>query len=848
MSFFKKEKNNKSKAKSDKPPRLSNTVQNAIEFENITTDGILINGNYYSKLFKLIDSNFVTETEDKQESYILAWERLLNKFPDNVTITVVIINERNTEQDMAERYHIKSLGDNLDTYRIEYNKIIDKKIKEGHSDISKEKYILLTIKAKDLNAADVEFSSNEIALQESIKSINKVGVKPLDAVERLYVMHKMFRGTHCVPFYKEYGRYFTETLDGDDRKKISYDNKQLRKAGISPKDLIAPQMIKKTHQCLQLDDKRWCKSFGITNLPSQLSTIFLTHATNLPYEMVTTVQLKTVPRKKAQNLVKTQNVSVKADYIKAEKEALKAGYSADLINEDLVQARENSAALRNDVMNEGKKLFFTTITTTLFAEDEKELENVHSQFVAKCADYGVTPSALMGQQIPALNTSLLCGNSKILIDRLLTSEQACAMFPFNIQELSDKNGHFYGSNAVSKNMIMYDRKHSKLANGLIFGQSGSGKSFITKGEIIPNLLDGKDDMIILDPENEYHVVAEKFGGMTIDLELNADYHINPCDLSMEWDDPRATPLATKCDYMVGLVESILGKGKECTVLEQNAIHRACNRMYEPYIAEMKRRHEQGCEAGQSDELDTEICPTLVDFYEELMSEASMESSKVAMIIEQYAVGNYNLFAHHTNIKTNNRLTVFNLLYLPEKMTEMAMKVCLSTIWTRIVKNREENEKNHTGKSIWVYLDEFHHFFKTESSATTIMAYYKRVRKYGGIMTGITQDVADLLRSAQGTAMFNNTGFFIFLNQSPIGRDQIQNLYNVSDTLIDYIKDKPAGTGLIYNGYVLIPIDYKLPNDNELYKIMSTNPNDKSKKDQIKQEANKKMEDIAKENK
>lgn len=389
----------------------------------------------------------------------------------------------------------------------------------------------------------------------------------------------------------------------------------------------------------------------------------------------------------------------------------------------------------------------------------------------------------------------------------------------------DKRGHFYGINAVSKNMIMYDRKRSRLANGLIFGQSGSGKSFLTKGELIPNLLDGKDDMIILDPENEYRVIAEAFGGIVIDLEAKSDFHINPCDMSMEWDDPKASPLVEKCDYMVGLVESVLGKGRECNSYEVNVIHRCCNRMYEPYIDEMTRRKND----GKKQDIDTEICPTLVDFYNELLEDKSAEGNKIAMAIEPYCIGNYNLFAHKTNVRTGDRLTIFNLLYLPEKMKEMAMKVCLSNIWTRVVKNREENEKYHTGKSVWVYLDEFHLFFQTESSATTIMAYFKRVRKYGGIMTGITQDVADLLRTQQGTAMFNNSGFFVFLNQSPIGRSQLQQLYGISDNLIDFIKDKPSGMGLIYNNSVLIPFDYKLPVDSELYHIMSTNPNDEKRK-------------------
>lgn len=541
--------------------------------------------------------------------------------------------------------------------------------------------------------------------------------------------------------------------------------------------------------------------------------------------MVTTIRLGAVPRKTAIRNVKMMNTSIKADVMKASKNLYREGCDPSLMNEDLVQARNEAAQLRKDVVVDGKKLFYATMTITLIAEDEAELKDLENQYVLKCGDYSVNPNNLRGQQKQGLLSSLLLGNKEIAFDRALTSDDCCALFPFNIQELTDKRGHFYGVNAISKNMIMYDRKRSKLANGLVFGQSGSGKSFITKGEIIPNLLDGDDDMIILDPENEYRVIAEAFGGNVVDLEPNSDLHINPCDMSMEWSNPKASPLVEKCDYMVGIVESILGKGRECNSFEVNVIHRAVNKMYEEYISVMTERRNN----GDIVDIDTSISPTLVDFYDCLLADNTPEGNKIAMAVEPYCIGNYNLFAHKTNFENKNRLTVFNLLYLPEKMKEMAMKVCLSNIWTTIVRNKENNEKYGKSKAIWVYLDEFHLFFQTESSATTIMAYFKRVRKYNGIMTGITQDVADLLKSSQGTAMFNNTGFFIFLNQSPVGRSQIQQLYNVSDALIDFIKEKPAGMGLIYNNSVLIPFDYKLPKDNELYRIMSTNPNDENRK-------------------
>lgn len=830
-----KKTNTKTSVKSEKAVGqkkvIDKTIQDCLKFEEVYDDGLIkVDKDTYSKLYELIDSNFITEPEDKQEDLLVEYTKFVNKFPENVDIILVIVNKKNTTKNLADNYHIKPKGISTDRFCEEYNKIIDKKITEGHSDIEKNKYIILSVRARSLDDAKTSFNTLDIELDASMKRINKVGVKKVDTFTRLSLMSEILKGNQLVPFEKEFGKYKSVNIIDEDGASVEeLDRELMKKNGITPKDLIAPQTIEKCSnkgiEYIRLGDNRVCRTFSYVDLPQSLDTKFLTDTTNLPYEMVTTIRLGAVPRKTAIRNVKMMNTSIKADVMKASKNLYREGCDPSLMNEDLVQARNEAAQLRKDVVVDGKKLFYATITITLIAEDEAELKDLENQYVLKCGDYSVNPNNLRGQQKQGLLSSLLLGNKEIAFDRALTSDDCCALFPFNIQELTDKRGHFYGVNAISKNMIMYDRKRSKLANGLVFGQSGSGKSFITKGEIIPNLLDGDDDMIILDPENEYRVIAEAFGGNVVDLEPNSDLHINPCDMSMEWSNPKASPLVEKCDYMVGIVESILGKGRECNSFEVNVIHRAVNKMYEEYISVMTERRNN----GDIVDIDTSISPTLVDFYDCLLADNTPEGNKIAMAVEPYCIGNYNLFAHKTNFENKNRLTVFNLLYLPEKMKEMAMKVCLSNIWTTIVRNKENNEKYGKSKAIWVYLDEFHLFFQTESSATTIMAYFKRVRKYNGIMTGITQDVADLLKSSQGTAMFNNTGFFIFLNQSPVGRSQIQQLYNVSDALIDFIKEKPAGMGLIYNNSVLIPFDYKLPKDNELYRIMSTNPNDENRK-------------------
>ena len=822
---------------------IPKTMQEVLNFSGITDDGIIVSGvNSFSKLYHLTDSNYVTEGEEEQERIADLYVKLINRFPTEVTLSVIIVNEKCTKEEIVEAYHIKKRNDGFDSIREEYNSIIDKKLAErseertkieGDFFVEKKMYIMLSVRARSLKEAETSLSSAEIALNESVKLINVVGVTALTALERATLINQILCGKEGIPYEKEYEKFIETTTDEDGREHKMFSQKLLRKSGMSFKDTLVPQRMEKSTRSVILggDEKdRYFRGMCIRNFPERMDTEFVTKLTNFPYEMVTVIEFSAVAKKKATVMVKNAMVSAKAEKIKQVKNAYRNNYSPDLINEDVIKMVDDIAQVRDDVVNQGKKLYYTKMVVGFFGESLDELDEIGKAYQTKCEDYSIRASYLDGQQYDALNTCLLLGKSTINIDRLFTSDDTRALFPFSIQELSDRHGHFYGMNSVSKNMIMFNRKgrEQKNSNGLIFGMSGSGKSFITKGEIIPNFLDSDDDIIILDPENEYREIANKFGGMVVDLELKADVHINPCDLSMEWDDRKASPLATKCDFMVGIVESILGKGRECNSYEISAINRACNRMYAPYIEEMTRRKKEG---EPNNEIDTELCPTLVDFYNCLREDATPESTKVAQGIEPYCVGNWNLFAHKTNVKKKSRLIVYCLRDLPEKMQEMAMKVCLTDIWNKIIRNGDENREKHTNHSIWVYLDEFHHFFKSTSTAKSLKDIFKRARKFGGIMTGITQDVSDLLSSSEGVGMFSNTGFFIFLNQSPIGIDQLQRLYSKSltDTLADFIREKPQGTGLIYNTKVMIPFNYRLEHNTELYRIMSTNPNDNVKK-------------------
>ena len=161
MALFGKKSNDKADSKNNKDftkikqkgKVFATTVQEILDFDGITEDGIIISKDHYSKLYRLVDANFVTEPEDKQYDILINYTKFLNKFPDNVDISIVIINKKKTKQQLTGAYHLELTGDEYDFYRQDYNKIIDTKIAEGHNDIAKEKYIMLTVKQRSISAA-----------------------------------------------------------------------------------------------------------------------------------------------------------------------------------------------------------------------------------------------------------------------------------------------------------------------------------------------------------------------------------------------------------------------------------------------------------------------------------------------------------------------------------------------------------------------------------------------------------------------------------------------------------------------------------------------------------------------
>lgn len=397
-----------------------------------------------------------------------------------------------------------------------------------------------------------------------------------------------------------------------------------------------------------------------------------------------------------------------------------------------------------------------------------------------------------------MNSTMPVGKNSIEIQRTLTTASTGIFVPFTAQELFQEGGMYYGLNALSRNLIFFNRKTLKNPNGFILGTPGSGKSFSAKREIVNVLLNTEDEVLIIDPECEYVQLAKGFGGEIIHISAGSKAHINPLDITMDYADDD-NPLLLKSEFVLSLCELLVGGRNGLTAAQKTVIDRACRMTYQSYFANPKKNP----------------VPTLKDFYGVLIEQPEKEAISIALSLELYIEGSLSVFANPTNIDTNNRLIVFDIRDLGKQLKTMGMLIVLDQIWNRITQNRA------LGKRTWIYIDEIYLLFQNEYSANYLFELYKRARKWGAIPTGITQNVEDLLVSDLARRMLSNTDFVMMLNQATSDRVELAALLNISNQQLSYVTNSQEGQGLLFAGNSIIPFIDKFPTDTELYSMMTT---------------------------
>ena len=315
------------------------------------------------------------------------------------------------------------------------------------------------------------------------------------------------------------------------------------------------------------------------------------------------------------------------------------------------------------------------------------------------------------------------GLRRIQALRTLTTESTAVLIPFRAQEILQPGGIYYGQNAVSKNMIVADR--TKLLNGNSFrlGVSGSGKSMSAKEELVQIALATEDDILILDPESEFGHLTRALGGEVIQISGHLGQPHQRAGYGPQLCVTSATRSLPKSEFVLSLYEQLVGGG-QVTAKEKSILGRCTELVYQPYI----RNGYQGTP------------PTLRDFYKLLKLQPEPEAQGLALASELFITGTLNTFAKYTNVDTQARIIDYDIRELGEQLMPLGMLVTLDAIYNRVIQNQKR------GKRTWIVADEFYILFRYEYSANFFYKLWKRIRKYNGLITGLTQNVDELLRS------------------------------------------------------------------------------------------------------
>lgn len=743
-------------------------------------DGICrVGTDYYTKTIRFQDINYQLAQQEDQTEIFEEWCSFLNFFDSSVHFELSFMNLATDSEKFEKSIAIAHRDEGFDEVRDEYTGMLKRQMEAGNNGLTKTKYLTFGIHAESMKIAKPRLIHIEMDLLNNFKRLG-VQAETLDGRERLELIHQEF---HM----------------GDDQK-FFFDWKWLVPSGLSVKDFIAPSSLNfKNGRVFQMGEL-WCAMSFLSITASDISDRMLADFLSMESTQIVTMHIQSVDQTEAIKTVKHTITELDRSKIEEQKKAVRSGYDMDIIPSDLVTYGNDAKALLKELQSQNERMFLLTFLVLNTGKTRQELENNVFQANSIAQKHNCSLVRLDFQQEQGLMSSLPLAHNEIEIQRGMTTSSTAIFVPFTTQELfqSGKEALYYGLNALSNNLIMVDRKLLKNPNGLILGTPGSGKSFAAKREIANAFLVTDDDIIISDPEAEYSALVQRFGGQVIKIAPTSDQYINPMDINMNYSDDD-NPIALKADFILSLCELIVGGKEGLKPVEKTVIDRCIHQIYNRYFEDPR----------------PEKMPLLEDLYKTLLKQEEPEAKNVATALEIYVTGSLNVFNHRTNVDINNRLVCYDIKDLGKQLKKIGMLVVQDQVWGRVTENRSE------GKSTRYYMDEMHLLLREEQTAAYTVEIWKRFRKWGGIPTGITQNVKDLLASKEVENIFENSDFIYMLNQAVGDRAILAKQLNISPHQLSYVTHSGEGEGLLFYGNVILPFVDRFPKDLELYRIMTT---------------------------
>ena len=752
------------------------SIQQTIEIMKVAENGIFeVARNRFSKCYRFQDINYTTTNETEQIDIFERYCKFLNSLDVSFKIT---INNKNKDMEQVRDYvFLQKQNDGYNGFRKIYNDIMEQKIHEGRQGIEQERYLTITIERKNFEEAKAQFATIEASVHKAFGELG-AEIVPLSGNERIKVLYD----------YYHLG----------DEGSFDFDIREARKVGADFRNDLCNGMIQFYPDYFK-DEKKFCRALFIKKYPSSLSDRFLNEITSLPVHSITSIDVVPIPKDMTTKILQKKYLGIESDIIRQQRVRNKNNdFSSEISYNKRIEKKEIEEIM-DDVRENDQCLYYVSVTVILMADTKEELDSMTETVETIGKRNSVTIEEHYLKQRESLNTALPIGVRQVETMRTMLTQSLAVLMPFNVQELNDKQGCYYGINQVSKNINIGNRKKLINGNGFVFGVPGSGKSFFCKMEMGNVFLSGNDEIIVIDPMNEYFDIAQTYGGTVVNMSTYTDNYVNPLDMdvwSLDLNDSKGM-IREKGEFMLGLCEQCMGESLNSR--QKSIIDRCVRKLY----IEIARNREK-------------YVPIMSDFYEILMNQPEDEARDIALSLELFVNGSLNIFNHQTNVDVDNRFTVYGIRDLGTELSPITMLVMMESIQNRIIANGKR------GIATWLYIDEFHVLLNSEYSAKYLQQLWKKVRKQGGLCTGITQNIVDLLQNYTATTMLANSEFVALLKQANTDSSRMAEVIGVSEAQLRFVTNTSSGMGLMKCGNVVIPFDNTIEKGTDLYNLYNTN--------------------------
>jgi len=771
-------------------------VYQAVGFDRMFRNGMCeVEQGLFSETVRFDDVSYQSAREEAQKAVFNAMASLLDYFGADTMVQYSVTNTPLPPEEIGRRrfFDPARCGENAGLAE-QYNRVLNDKMREGCSNIRRERYITYATAAADPDRAARSLASMRSSVRQRLSDVRSRS-RVLDGAERLALVSSLLRP----------GRPFD----------FDYDRDLSVRSPLTAKDFVCPTSLDfrpdgSDSSCFR-SEGTWCQVLVMReNFASELMDHAVSNVLDLPFPMEVTWHLQPIDKTKSVALAKRQAAWIQKEVIDNQRQALQRGYDYSILPPELEDTRAENEKVLDQLQHQNQRLYYFTGLVYTYAPTREELDSQVVELIRTCHSEGIELSTLDLRQREGLNSVLPLAHNHVGVSRDFTTYEAAVLMPFTTQELDQEGGGYYGQNRLSNNLVICNRKSLMSPHGFICGMSGSGKSFAVKREIENTILETeRDEVFVMDVTGEYSYLVRRNHGTEFEFGPDAETWSNPFDMADASDMTPQAALAWKIDAILAMTSALRAEGSQGLTQEERSVISAC----------VERAYRAAGGAA----------PTLGDFVSTLREvgegDGREEALRLALVFGRYVSGPFSFLNHQSNVDFGrSRVTSFNTRDVPSDMRVFTMLANLESVRNRMYRNHE------AGVSTWLYIDEVQSLFGHPAIISYLARLWREGRKYGLICTGMTQSASMMSGNSEAAAIMEQSGFLFLLRQADADREFWVSSRGLSPQEAQAIDDTARpGQGLLIADAARVPVTDDFPPGNDLYDMFNTSPEEYAKR-------------------